>query len=325
MDAVDLTQQCPLDPNKTFQEYGDVDPAQGCIALTVGEPYALLVVSGRRRGQVLFYDSNTYWCEVAEAVCGPLGFLAWYEAWLDATEPAKPSLHSSVSASRRLGEALVGSEEELICALKNSERDSRRCTKAVVGLAIRNRVRPDTLMAIEEASADSSPAVRLEAMKALYHHAAERRVEKVSRFARDESGLVRRGMVQLLRGDEGRQSVDILRFLVEDKERTVSFAALAALLSKAQGDDYSWFLSRRSILEDPDSRELLLHSLGDRRDSRWVPELLSFLTHFDARTRMVAVVNLGKLGDPSVNEAIHRRLAAEPAESVRKAISRLKG
>ncbi|MCA9704510.1 MAG: HEAT repeat domain-containing protein [Myxococcales bacterium] len=327
LDEAPLRAPCLLDPAKGHGDYGDDDePAQGTIALTPGSPHAVLVVSGERRGQVLYVDLDDYWSEVVEDARGePVGFATWYAAWLDASGPSAPGdAPGRGSAARRLAEGLLGSEDELVAALGDPRADARRRRKAVVGLDERGSLGPAGLAALDRACEDPDPTVRRAALRGLDRHRGPEALERLATRVGDPSPLVRRELVRLIAAaPEGRP---LLRALVDDDDPAVVQSALGALLrGETTADALADLLARDSVRRVPDARGLLLHALGDTADPRWLPALLGFLEHEHAPTRLIAAVALRALGSTDACARLEQRRRIEPAEHVRTAIERTLG
>ena len=323
MDEAPLREACPLDPSKGYDDYGDDDePAQGAIALTAGTPHALLVVSGARRGQVMYFDPDSYWSETVEDARGqPVDSLVWYAAWLDASGPAAPADAPGGSTARRLAEGLLGGEDALVQALRRPDADARHRRKAVVGLGEQGSLGSESLAALEGAADDPSPPVRQEVLRAIHRHAGPRAAERLARFQHDPSPSVRRELVRQIGADS--HGHGLLRALVDDDDDPTVFGALAALLRTGPtGDELAQLLARPSVRRAPDALGLLMHALGETTDPRWLPELVGLLDHDRAPTRLVAAVALRTLGSADACGPLRQRRSVEPAANVRTAIER---
>lgn len=317
-----LAAPCVLDPERTFEGDADTDPARGTISLTEGNPCALLVVSGPRRGQVLYYDYANSWCEeIEDAVDGPLGFLAWYAQWLDTSAPDVSRL-----TVERLGETLLGDSDALLRVIDDPRTNVRRRVKAIRGLGRSEPSHTDVLRVLDHESGNTDVRVRLAAMQAQARLAAtpEARLARVASFVKDPSPVVRQEVTKFLRcASNPARCRELLLGLLDDEDPSVTSAATSALLALSPSDpDLSHLLAHPAVRNTPDARRLLLFHLGDTRSTRWLRDVLPWIEDPDWRTRLMAVATIGKLGDPSACSVLVRRLPDEIVPNVRAVIRR---
>lgn len=265
-----LHRRCLLDPENSRRDYDDdVLPQRGALPLTDGNPRALLVVSGPRRGQVVSFDAESFACEVAElATTGPVDFLTWYDAWLQLTqnEPER----RTADALGRFALGLLGSEEELVATLEDVYTEARRRTKAVIGLAQRPSLGPLALDALDRAILDPSPRVRLEALRGHQRHVSERFLERAAAVVKDDvAPQLRRATLGLLEQHGDPRRWQVIRDAVDDRDPEVAMGALAVLLrARPAGQDLEALLDHPRLRHDAGARARLLEALGASRGRR---------------------------------------------------------
>lgn len=265
-----LHRGCLLDPDHTRRDYDDhAVPQRGALPLTEGNPHALLVVSGARRGQVVSFDATAYTCEVAEhALTGPVDFLTWYAAWLDLTE-GDPGRRTS-GALGRFACGLLGSEEELVATLEDVYTEAKRRTKAVIGLAQRPTLGAAALEALDRAMHDPSPRVRLEALRGHQRHAAERFLERAAAVVKDDvAPQLRRATLSLLEQHGDPRRWQVIHEALGDRDPEVAMGALSVLLrARPTGQDLAALLEHPRLRHDARARARVVEALGESPGAR---------------------------------------------------------
>jgi len=221
-----LSRECPLIPN--MPKGDDWRETLGCSyderyqgAITVAHLgctyYALLVVTGRARGRVVYVDLEG----------GPpyflrdLDFLAWYERWLD-------ELLWGYDGSW-FGFGLPGREDDLACVLREAEVSSDLRSEALTTLSRIPDLSGTTLDVVKNLLHDPSADVRCKAVHLLGKHIARPAADEIRSLLQDVDASVRRAALEALMSLPGVAWESAARTALRDASPEVVFYALCRL------------------------------------------------------------------------------------------------
>lgn len=185
---------------------------QGCTY------YALLVVSGRHRGRVVYVDmaSSAPPCFMRDP-----DFLGWYERWLDELLWGYYDWW--------FGFGLPGREPELRRTIRDRGTPPDVLVDALITLWRIPDLQPDTAEAARPLLRHTGWRVRQRAIALVEKHRISGTCEDLKLLAQDENALVRKEAVAALAKSPGVAWEPIARQALRDEDRTVMFRALCLL------------------------------------------------------------------------------------------------
>jgi HEAT repeat protein len=266
---------------------------QGCAY------YALLVVTGRYRGRVVYVNLDR--CGMPYFVRNA-DFLSWYERWLD-------ELLWGYEGSW-FGFGLPGREDDLVAAVHQPGADANFRKDALSTLSRIPALQPHTLAVIRSTLRDPSPPVREQAAYLLGQHAVVAAAGDIERLLGDEAPVVRKAAVATLARLPGVTWEPAARAALGDDDEGVVFRALCLLKDAhtLRGDDVERLL--RS--PDPRLRRRALwacDSVAEGPGHAAIPD--DFLSDPDKEVRRMAILAVGGRRDRSNAPALLDRLRRE--------------
>jgi hypothetical protein len=159
-----LAEEAVLDPERKFKDYKEREPARGTVTLTYGgfyQTYFLLVVSGATRGRLCRFSPDSLQVDWVDSASGePVGFLAWYEDYLE-------RLLAS-SSFTRVPSSMLGDEPSLTRLASDDVAPERLRNKAIMALAVLPGAlhARETFVSLLERSS-SAPAIKDSALRSL--------------------------------------------------------------------------------------------------------------------------------------------------------------
>jgi hypothetical protein len=180
--------------------------------------YALLVVTGKHRGRVVYVNLDR--CGTPYFVLDA-GFLSWYERWLD-------ELLWGFDNSW-FGTGLPGGEEEMVAALRRVEEPANLHVEALSTLMRIPTLHSDTLLLLRDLLRHQTAKVRCLATFLLGKHKVIEAKEEVQILARDSDPDVRKSAVECLAKMPGVNWEPIARQALQDEAEPVVFRAMCML------------------------------------------------------------------------------------------------
>jgi len=314
-DRAPLSAPSLLSPGKAFDDYGDDEPAQGTIALTSGNPRAVLVVSGEHRGQVFYVDLDDYEVDLVEHASGRSATVGeWYGAWLDATAPGA----SPWSDRRVLGEGLLGDTSTLAAVLADPLTPPSRRAKALVSLTERPTLDAATVAEVRRSFASEDATVRAEALACTARHDAEFFVATLPRIlGSDTDTKVRKRASDLIDRLPTAMQREALEIVLDDASDALVFSALRRLIA-SWPSELAQYALRAGVRRGADARRLLLQAMTKAGDASCVPALVDALDDLRAPVRVDAARALYDVDRARWFSELARRSETDPDPSVRK-------
>ena len=180
--------------------------------------YALLVVTGARRGRVVYVNLDG--CGTPYFVRHP-DFLSWYERWLDELLWGYGDFW--------FGFGLPGREEDMIAVLRGGDASADLRNEALSTLARIPTLAEETLGIVRAALRDASPGVRGKTAHLLGKHGVSHAAADIAGLLGDERPSVRKAALESLTKLPGIAWESAARSALQDASAEVVFRALCLL------------------------------------------------------------------------------------------------
>jgi hypothetical protein len=318
-----LAEEAVLDPERKFADYTEREPARGTVTLTYEsfhETYFLLVVSGARRGRLCRFDAHfSLQVDCVESASGePVGFLAWYEDYLD-----------RLLAGTRIvlfSSTMLGDEPSLTRLATDEAAPERLRIKAIGALGVlrtASHARETFVLLLERSS---SPAVKAYALRSLGRLAPnDSATDGFARQAVAAPDAVLHEAAFDVATSTHRLDDVLFQLLDAPEPRLVERAFLAL---KRSGKITTQILERMAPHASPQVRQQVLTMFGEMTTPEAVNHIIAALHDPDPAMRRIAAhtVRNRQLAQalPALEAAFAVEKDPDPARAMTKALEALR-